>query len=267
MRNWNLILAILLLFFLPSCKEPNIYSNAGLYNPIKEKKAETLEIEKGKSFNLLDISSSYDGIINLEYRPAGNYEILRQLGEDDVTALSQTVSYLSRFGGLEEYLAKPIGSDLQKACEDTRAFATEIILDVKSCVTSVAEEIEKYDQSIDSSPITDFFDELIRITSPESGYETLEDYLAIQLTLDMIAASIDMLYTIIISLPTDITTYSWDAITEDNGMLTKEDAIASIRDNTLNLVSIILDAASEMDMIGGSIPSFISLGKIIGEFI
>ena len=263
----KIICTIILSSILLSCSQPNIYSNLGLYDPIKERAIETVELEENHTFNLLSISSSYSGRINLKYTPGTDYEILKQLKKNDATALIQTISYLSRFGGLEEYLATPLTANQKTVCRETKAFATEIIEEVKSCIIDVIKEIEEYDQSIDSLVVTDFFDGLIELISPDKGFDTIEDYIAIQLTLDIIASSIDMLYTILIDLPTEATTYAWEELTEGDGLLTKADTIASIRENALTIVSILLNAASEIDLIGGNIPSFINLETIIGKLI
>lgn len=261
------IICIILSSILLSCSQPNIYSNLGLYDPIKERAFETVELEENRAFNLLSISPSYSGRINLKYTPGTDYEILKQLKKNDVTALIQTVSYLSRFGGLEEYLATPLTANQKTVCRETKAFATEIIEEVKSCIIDVIKEIEEYNQSIDSLVVTDFFDGLIELISPDKGCDTIEDYIAIQLTLDIIASSIDMLYTILIDLPTEATTYAWEELTERDGFLSRADTITSIRENALTIVSILLNSASEIDLIGGNIPSFINLETIIGKLI
>ena len=53
----------------------------------------------------------------------------------------------------------------------------------------------------------------------------------------------------------------------DRAFWSAEGTIRIIRDNAIALVAILLDAVSEIDLVGSDIPSFIDLSTIIGEFI
>ena len=265
----HVLLLLLFVFLLTSCTDPNIYTSLGLYDPLKESKGsvETIEVHKERDFNLLNISSSYSGIINLEYRPKENYLILKQLREDEITALVQSLYYVSRYDNIEEYLSTPLDEETKRICESTKLFSYDIIDEVAGCVLNIAYEVEKYYPDLNVDEIDKFFKEFKKTLDPEKGCTTIKDYIAIQLTVDMLASSIDMLYQILITIPSDVTDYIWNEIIVKEEFWSDEDTINIIRDNALSLIAILLDAVSEIDLVGSDIPSFVNLSTIIGEFL
>ena len=269
-RKAGIIFALIAsLLLIASCKEPNVYTSLGIYDPLKESKGEieTITLHAGRGFNLLDISNDYRGIINLEYTPRENHQILKQLSQDEITALVQTLYYVSRYGNLDEYLSTPLDVRTEEACTSTKVFAYTIIEEVGTCTLNIAAEIDKVYPELNTEAIADFFKQFKALLDPSKGCSTIKDYIAIQLTVDMLASTIDMLYQILVTLPSEVTEYVWDEIIMDRAFWSAEGTIRIIRDNAIALVAILLDAVSEIDLVGSDIPSFIDLSTIIGEFI
>ena len=264
----RITLLLFSILFFSSCTDPNVYTALNLYDPLKESKGEvsTIEIKGGEDFNLLTLSDDYQGTIRLTYKAKESYEILKELDEEEVDLLIQSLYYLRHYGNLREYLDTPLDERTKEICENTKAFAYEIIEEIDSLILKILEETNKVYPNLDTSAITSFFSEIKKILDPGNGCSSIEDYIAIQLTLDMVASTIDMLCQILICLPGEVAEYLWTELTEMS-FWSEETTAKIIRDNAVSLIKVFLASASELDQVAGAIPSFINLSTIIGAFL
>lgn len=269
MRKLSTIAIILIaLILLSSCDNPNIYDSLGLYDPLEglEIRAEVAEIKQGSEFNLLSLSENYSGAIRINYTPAKDHIVFRQLEKNELTKLIQSLYYVTRYGDIEEYLAEPLDSYTKSVSMSTKELAYWIIDDIRVCVLNITQEIKKIEPELNLDAIDEFFLEFQSLLSPESGCSTRKDYIAIQLTVDMLSSMIDMLYRIIIELPGDVTEYVLPELAASQNFW-NETTASVIKDNAVTLTRIFIDAVAEIDQVGSDIPSFINLSSIIEAFL
>ena len=241
MRKLPIIaITLIALTLLSSCDNPNIYDSLGLYDPLENLviKTEVAEIKEGSEFNLLSLSRNYSGAIRINYTPAKDHIVFRQLEKGELTKLIQSLYYVTRYGDIEEYV----------------------------CVLNITQEIREIEPELNLDAINEFFLEFQSLLSPESGCSTRKDYIAIQLTVDMLSSMIDMLYRILIELPGDVTEYVLPELAVSQNFW-NETTASVIKDNAVTLTRIFIDAVAEIDQVGSDIPSFINLSSIIEAFL
>ena len=240
LRILSIIISVLCLL---SCTEPNVYTSLGLYDPAEYSKGtiKTVVVENDKEFNLMSLTDDYRGKVIIKYTPKSTYNIIKQLSDKEADTLIQTIDYLSRYGDLDSYLSLPLDALSKTYCN---------------------ENLEAAGISINPESLTDFFekleDEVIKAKT-----DTIKDYITIQLTADTIASVFDVLYILIIDTPYDVVEFGislWDGSGDVNLM-------ENVSANAVELTSVLLDAISQIDLIGKDIGSFFSLSDVVEEIL
>ena len=117
-------------------------------------------------------------------------------------------------------------------------------------------------RNINPESLTDFFEKLEDEVN-NAGTDTIKDYITIQLTADTIASVFDVLYILIIDTPYDVVEFGislWDGSGDVNLM-------ENVSANAVELTSVLLDAISQIDLIGKDIGSFFSLSDVVEEIL
>ena len=260
LRILSIIIPVLCLL---SCTEPNVYTSLGLYDPDRysEGTIKTVSVAKGEEFNLLSLTDDYKGKIVIRYVPGNSYNIIKQLSDKEADTLIQTIDYLSRYGDLDSYLSLPLDALSKTYCEDTQEFAVEILGNIKSFICTLSENLEAAGISINPDSMTKFF-EMLENEVSNAGTDTIKDYITIQLTADTIASVFDVLYILLID--------TTDKLAVDFVSLMKNEEInlmAGVAANAVELTSVLLDALSQIDLVGKDIGSFFSLSDIVEEIL
>ena len=260
LRILSIIIPVLCLL---SCTEPNVYTSLGLYDPDRysEGTIKTVSVAKGEEYNLLSLTDDYKGKIVIRYVPGNSYNIIKQLSDKEADTLIQTIDYLSRYGDLDSYLSLPLDALSKTYCEDTQEFAVEILGNIKSFICTLSENLEAAGISINPDSMTKFF-EMLENEVSNAGTDTIKDYITIQLTADTIASVFDVLYILLID--------TTDKLAVDFVSLMKNEEInlmAGVAANAVELTSVLLDAISQIDLVGKDIGSFFSLSDVVEEIL
>ena len=260
LRILSIIIPVLCLL---SCTEPNVYTSLGLYDPARysEGTIKTVSVAKGEEFNLLSLTDDYKGKIVIRYVPGNSYNIIKQLSDKEADTLIQTIDYLSRYGDLDSYLSLPLDALSKTYCEDTQEFAVEILGNIKSFICTLSENLEAAGISINPDSMTKFF-EMLENEVSNAGTDTIKDYITIQLTADTIASVFDVLYILLID--------TTDKLAVDFVSLMKNEEInlmAGVAANAVELTSVLLDAISQIDLVGKDTGSFFSLSDVVEEIL
>lgn len=256
LRILSIIIPVLCLL---SCTEPNVYTSLGLYDPDRysEGTIKTVSVAKGEEFNLLSLTDDYKGKIVIRYVPGNSYNIIKQLSDKEADTLIQTIDYLSRYGDLDSYLSRPLDPLSKTYCKDTRAFAVEILDDITSFIKTLSENLEAAGISINPDSLVRFFEDL-QTTVDNVECKTIKDYITIQLTINTIASVFDVLYILLVDTTGDLAV--------DFVSLMKNEEInlmAGVAANAVELTSVLLDAISQIDLVGSDIDSFYDLSDIV----
>ena len=256
LRILSIIIPVLCLL---SCTEPNVYTSLGLYDPARysEGTIKTVSMAKGEEFNLLSLTDDYKGKIVIRYVPGNSYNIIKQLSDKEADTLIQTIDYLSRYGDLDSYLSRPLDPLSKTYCKDTRAFAVEILDDITSFIKTLSENLEAAGISINPDSLVRFFEDL-QTTVDNVECKTIKDYITIQLTINTIASVFDVLYILLVDTTGDLAV--------DFVSLMKNEEInlmAGVAANAVELTSVLLDAISQIDLVGSDIDSFYDLSDIV----
>ena len=260
LRILSIIISVLCLL---SCTEPNVYTSLGLYDPAEYSKGtiKTVVVENDKEFNLMSLTDDYRGKVIIKYTPKSTYNIIKQLSDKEADTLIQTIDYLSRYGDLDSYLSLPLDALSKTYCNDTKEFAVEILGSIKCFISTLSENLEAAGISINPESLTDFFEKLEDEVN-NAGTDTIKDYITIQLTADTIASVFDVLYILLID--------TTDKLAVDFVSLMKNEEInlmAGVAANAVELTSVLLDAISQIDLIGKDIGSFFSLSDVVEEIL
>ena len=260
LRILSIIIPVLCLL---SCTEPNVYTSLGLYDPDRysEGTIKTVSVAKGEEFNLLSLTDDYKGKIVIRYVPGNSYNIIKQLSDKEADTLIQTIDYLSRYGDLDSYLSRPLDPLSKTYCKDTQEFAVEILGNIKSFICTLSENLEAAGISINPDSMTKFF-EMLENEVSNAGTDTIKDYITIQLTADTIASVFDVLYILLID--------TTDKLAVDFVSLMKNEEInlmAGVAANAVELTSVLLDALSQIDLVGKDTGSFFSLSDIVEDIL
>lgn len=260
LRILSIIIPVLCLL---SCTEPNVYTSLGLYDPARysEGTIKTVSVAKGEEFNLLSLTDDYKGKIVIRYVPENSYNIIKQLSDKEADTLIQTIDYLSRYGDLDSYLSRPLDPLSKTYCKDTRAFAVEILDDITSFIKTLSENLEAAGISINPGSMTKFF-EMLENEVHNARTDTVKDYITIQLTSDTIASVFDALYILLVDTTGDLIVNFECLINNGDNKL-----MAGVASNAVELTSVLLDALSQIDLVGKDIGSFFSLSDIVEDIL
>ena len=260
LRTLSIIISVLCLL---SCTEPNVYTSLGLYDPDEYSKGtiKTVSVSEDTEFNLMSLTDDYSGSISINYKPQRAYNVIKQLSDKEADTLIQTIDYLNRYGDLDSYLSLPLDALSKTYCEDTQEFAVEILGNIKSFICTLSENLEAAGISINPDSMTKFF-EMLENEVSNAGTDTIKDYITIQLTADTIASVFDVLYILLID--------TTDKLAVDFVSLMKNEEInlmAGVAANAVELTSVLLDAISQIDLVGKDTGSFFSLSDVVEEIL
>ena len=260
LRILSIIISVLCLL---SCTEPNVYTSLGLYDPAEYSKGtiKTVVVENDKEFNLMSLTDDYSGSISINYKPQRAYNVIKQLSDKEADTLIQTIDYLSRYGDLDSYLSRPLDALSKAYCNDTKDFAYEILGNISSFIRTLSENLEAAGISINPDSLVRFFEDL-QTTVDNVECKTIKDYITIQLTINTIASVFDVLYILLVDTTGDLAV--------DFVSLMKNEEInlmAGVAANAVELTSVLLDAISQIDLVGKDIGSFFSLSDVVEEIL
>lgn len=256
-----LLLLTISLLLIPSCKQPNIYSALGLYSPVDDNlgEVETVAVKEG-SFNLLSLSSRPQRLV-INYTLDQVSVLLKELDGSDMTRLIQSIDYLYRHGDLEAFLSMKLDDATKEATKDTKALAQDIIENIESFVMDIVGALAEAG-GINAEAFQDFFDFFEKMVGSNPA-ETVVDYLAIQLTLDLLSSCFKLVSIIFLDLVPEATFFTWDAFIKKGGELTAEAIGECVADNVVSLTGCLLDGVSNADLVSSRIPGFTSLSTIV----
>ena len=248
---------------LSSCSDPGIYTALGLYDPAEYSKGtiKTVCLEKGTEFNLMSLTDDYSGSISINYKPHRAYNVIKLISDKEADTLIQTIDYLNRYGDLDSYLSRPLDTLSKTYCEDTKDFAIEILGNIRSFISTLSENLEAAGISINPKSLTDFFCKLENEVR-NTGTDTVKDYITIQLTADTIASVFDVLYILLVDTTSKLTV-DFISLMENEEINLMEGVAA----NAVELTSVLLDAISQIDLVGKDIGSFFSLSDVVEEIL
>lgn len=256
-----LLLLTISLLLVPACKQPNIYSALGIYFPVDDNlgEVETVAVKEG-SFNLLSLSSRPQRLV-INYTLQKASVLLKELDGSDMTRLIQSIDYLYRHGDLEAFLSMKLDDATKEATEDTKALAQAIISGIKGIVMRVVDGLAELG-GINAEAFQDFFNFFEKMVESNPA-ETVVDYLAIQLTLDLMSSCFELVSIVFLDLVPDAVSFTWDALIKKGGELTAEAIGECVADNVVSLTGCLLDGVSNADLVSSRIPDFTSLSTIV----
>lgn len=256
-----LLLLTISLLLVPACKQPNIYSALGIYFPVDDNlgEVETVAVKEG-SFNLLSLSSRPQRLV-INYTLQKASVLLKELDGSDMTRLIQSIDYLYRHGDLEAFLSMKLDDATKEATKDTKALAQAIIAVIESFVMDIVGALAKAG-GINAEAFQDFFDFFEDLVASNQA-ETVVDYLAIQLTLDLMSSCFELVSIVFLDLVPDAVSFTWDKFIEEGGNLSTEGILASASGNIVSLTGCLLDGVSNADLVSSRIPGFTSLSTIV----
>lgn len=256
-----LLLLTISLLLVPACKQPNIYSALGLYSPVDDNlgEVETVAVKAG-SFNLLSLSSRPQRLV-IDYTLQKDSVLLKELDGSDMTRLIQSIDYLYRHGDLEAFLSMKLDDATKEATKDTKALAQAIIEDIKDFIMKIVNSLAKAG-GINAGAFQDFFDFFEEMVGSNSA-ETVVDYLAIQLTLDLLSSCFELVSIVFLDLVPDAASFTWDEFKNEGKGLSSTELLSAASENIVSMTGCLLDGVSNADLVSSRIPGFASLSTIV----
>lgn len=256
-----LLLLTISLLLVPACKQPNIYSALGLYSPVDDNlgEVETVAVKEG-SFNLLSLSSRPQRLV-INYTLGQASVLLKELDGSDMTRLIQSIDYLYRHGDLEAFLSMKLDDATKEATKDTKTLAQAIIAAIESFVMDIVGTLAEAG-GINAEAFQDFFDFFKKMVGSNQA-ETVVDYLAIQLTLDLLSSCFELVSIVFLDLVPDAASFTWDEFINKGNGLTPEQLLSAASENIVSMTGCLLDGVSNADLVSSRIPGFTSLSTIV----
>lgn len=260
-----LLLLTISLLLIPACKQPNIYSALGLYSPVDDNlgEVETVAVKAG-SFNLLSLSSRPQRLV-INYTLGQDSVLLKELDGSDMTRLIQSIDYLYRHGDLEAFLSMKLDDATKEATKeatkDTKELAQAIIEDIEDFIMKIVNSLAKAG-GINAGAFQDFFDFFEEMVASNQA-ETVVDYLAIQLTLDLLSSCFELVSIVFLDLVPDAASFTWDEFINEGKGLSSTELLSAASENIVSMTGCLLDGVSNADLVSSRIPGFASLSTIV----
>ena len=256
-----LLLLTISLLLVPACKQPNIYSALGLYSPVDDNlgEVETVAVKAG-SLNLLSLSSRPQRLV-IDYTLQKDSVLLKELDGSDMTRLIQSIDYLYRHGDLEAFLSMKLDDATKEATKDTKALAQDIIEAIERFVMDIVNALAEAG-GINAEAFQDFFAFFEKMVDSNPA-ETVVDYLAIQLTLDLLSSCFELVSIVFLDLVPDAASFTWDEFINKGKGLTPEQLLSAASENIVSMTGCLLDGVSNADLVSSRIPGFASLSTIV----
>ena len=256
-----LLLLTISLLLIPACKQPNIYSALGLYSPVDDNlgEVETVAVKAG-SFNLLSLSSRPQRLV-INYTLGQDSVLLKELDGSDMTRLIQSIDYLYRHGDLEAFLSMKLDDATKEATKDTKELAQAIIEDIEDFIMKIVNSLAKAG-GINAGAFQNFFDFFKEMVASNQA-ETVMDYLAIQLTLDLLSSCFELVSIVFLDLVPDAASFTWDEFKNEGKGLSSTELLSAASENIVSMTGCLLDGVSNADLVSSRIPGFASLSTIV----
>lgn len=256
-----LLLLTISLLLIPACKQPNIYSALGLYSPVDDNlgEVETVAVKAG-SFNLLSLSSRPQRLV-INYTLGQVSVLLKELDGSDMTRLIQSIDYLYRHGDLEAFLSMKLDDATKEATKDTKELAQAIIEDIEDFIMKIVNSLAKAG-GINAGAFQNFFDFFEEMVASNQA-ETVMDYLAIQLTLDLLSSCFELVSIVFLDLVPDAASFTWDEFKNEGKGLSSTELLSAASENIVSMTGCLLDGVSNADLVSSRIPGFASLSTIV----
>lgn len=256
-----LLLLTISLLLIPACKQPNIYSALGLYSPVDDNlgEVETVAVKAG-SFNLLSLSSRPQRLV-INYTLGQVSVLLKELDGSDMTRLIQSIDYLYRHGDLEAFLSMKLDDATKEATKDTKELAQAIIEDIEDFIMKIVNSLAKAG-GINAGAFQNFFDFFEEMVASNQA-ETVMDYLAIQLTLDLLSSCFELVSIVFLDLVPDAASFTWDEFINEGKGLSSTELLSAASENIVSMTGCLLDGVSNADLVSSRIPGFASLSTIV----
>ena len=256
-----LLLLTISLLLIPACKQPNIYSALGLYSPVDDNlgEVETVPVKEG-SFNLLSLSSRPQRLV-IDYTLQKDSVLLKELDGSDMTRLIQSIDYLYRHGDLEAFLSMKLDDATKEATKDTKELAQAIIEDIEDFIMKIVNSLAKAG-GINAGAFQNFFDFFKKMVASNQA-ETVMDYLAIQLTLDLLSSCFELVSIVFLDLVPDAASFTWDEFKNEGKGLSSTELLSAASENIVSMTGCLLDGVSNADLVSSRIPGFASLSTIV----
>ena len=256
-----LLLLTISLLLIPACKQPNIYSALGLYSPVDDNlgEVETVAVKAG-SFNLLSLSSRPQRLV-IDYTLQKDSVLLKELDGSDMTRLIQSIDYLYRHGDLEAFLSMKLDDATKEATKDTKELAQAIIEDIEDFIMKIVNSLAKAG-GINAGAFQNFFDFFKKMVASNQA-ETVMDYLAIQLTLDLLSSCFELVSIVFLDLVPDAASFTWDEFKNEGKGLSSTELLSAASENIVSMTGCLLDGVSNADLVSSRIPGFASLSTIV----
>ena len=256
-----LLLLTISLLLIPACKQPNIYSALGLYSPVDDNlgEVETVPVKEG-SFNLLSLSSRPQRLV-IDYTLQKDSVLLKELDGSDMTRLIQSIDYLYRHGDLEAFLSMKLDDATKEATKDTKELAQAIIEDIEDFIMKIVNSLAKAG-GINAGAFQNFFDFFEEMVASNQA-ETVMDYLAIQLTLDLLSSCFELVSIVFLDLVPDAASFTWDEFKNEGKGLSSTELLSAASENIVSMTGCLLDGVSNADLVSSRIPGFASLSTIV----
>lgn len=256
-----LLLLTISLLLIPACKQPNIYSALGLYSPVDDNlgEVETVAVKAG-SFNLLSLSSRPQRLV-INYTLGQVSVLLKELDGSDMTRLIQSIDYLYRHGDLEAFLSMKLDDATKEATKDTKELAQAIIEDIEDFIMKIVNSLAKAG-GINAGAFQNFFDFFKKMVASNQA-ETVMDYLAIQLTLDLLSSCFELVSIVFLDLVPDAASFTWDEFKNEGKGLSSTELLSAASENIVSMTGCLLDGVSNADLVSSRIPGFASLSTIV----
>lgn len=253
--------ALACLVLLASCGDPNVWSHLG-YDPVKSLGTpEALQTTAGQDFDLLSITRADLGF-EITYKPEESGLVLKQLDPGDLQVLVETVRYLDLTGRLEETLEAPLDSGTREILRGTLALTEDICGSVGELVGTAAEALASLGVEVDPGSVENIFTEL---GDALSGLDTttVESYIAIQLSTDMVASAIEMIGEIA-GAGQGAGSVAWESLRDLDFSADGSVYLEAISGNATHFTALLLESVAAIDLIGSRIPGFVDLSTAVG---
>ena len=95
--------------------------------------------------------------------------------------------------------------------------------------------------------------------------KTIEDYLGIQLAVDLVASCFRLVSVIFMDIVPNAFDYTWDTFIKQYESFSEEALLKAVSGNVVSLAEILLSSVSDADLVSSRIEGFASLTTIVEE--
>ena len=149
----------------------------------------------------------------------------------------------------------------KEATKDTKELAQAIIEDIEDFIMKIVNSLAKAG-GINAGAFQNFFDFFKKMVASNQA-ETVMDYLAIQLTLDLLSSCFELVSIVFLDLVPDAASFTWDEFKNEGKGLSSTELLSAASENIVSMTGCLLDGVSNADLVSSRIPGFASLSTIV----